>query len=73
MSNENKAIAYIRKVGSQWCIFSESDKRLGCYSSEKQAKKRLQQIEYFKYVKGSTFQIELLLNLIDEIGCDDCV
>ena len=47
-----KETAVIRKVGKQWCIFSESGKRLGCYSSRPAAERRLQQIEYFKHKKG---------------------
>lgn len=44
--------AVVKRVGSQWCVFSKKGKRLGCYSSRKQAVKRLQQIEYHKN-KGS--------------------
>lgn len=43
----------IRKVGSQYCVFSkDGTKKLGCYPTEAGAKKRLQQVEYFKHVKG---------------------
>ena len=38
----------VRKVGAQWCIFSEKGKRLSCHSSRKLALKRLGQIEFFK-------------------------
>jgi len=41
--------AYIRKEGNEWCVKSESGKNMGCYDSEAGAKKRLQQIEYFKH------------------------
>jgi len=40
--------AVIRKVGSQWCVFSKSGKNLGCFSSRKKAIDRLRQIEFFK-------------------------
>lgn len=40
--------AVIRKVGSQWCVFSKSGKNLGCFSSRKKALDRLRQIEFFK-------------------------
>ena len=49
----DKTTAIIRKVGSQFCIFSESgNKRLGCYKTKEAAIKRLKQIEFFKN-KGS--------------------
>ena len=39
----------IRKKGDQWCLKSKkSGKNLGCYSSKKKAKKREQQVNYFK-------------------------
>jgi hypothetical protein len=40
---------YISKEGGKWCVKSEKGKNLGCYFSEKEAKKRLRQIEYFKH------------------------
>lgn len=41
---------YVKKVGNQWCVLShKTDKSLGCYPTEGQAKKRLKQIQYFKY------------------------
>lgn len=46
-----KEEAYIRKVGKQWCVFSEEGRRLGCYSSRPAAEKRLKQIEMFKHMK----------------------
>lgn len=48
-----KENAYIKKVGKEWCVFSESGKRMGCYNSRKAAEKRLKQIEYFKHKKGN--------------------
>jgi hypothetical protein len=49
-----KTEAIIRKVGNQYCVFSESGgKNLGCSDSMEGAKKRLQQVEYFKHNKGS--------------------
>ncbi len=39
----------IEKVGSEYVILSEKGKRLGRYKSKDQARKRLQQIEYFKH------------------------
>jgi len=43
----------IRKTGSQYTVYSKKGKRMGTYPSKKQAKKRLQQIEYFKHVGES--------------------
>lgn len=48
----NLSTAVIRKQGSQWCIFSKSGKKLGCYPSKKQAQKRLREIEFFKSKSG---------------------
>lgn len=43
----------IRKEGSKWYVYSESGKNLGGpYDTKAEAKKRLQQIEYFKHKKG---------------------
>lgn len=47
-----KDTAVIRKVGKEWCVFSESGKRMGCYNSRKAAERRLKQIEYFKHQKS---------------------
>jgi len=43
-------IAIIRKTPNknEWCVKSRKGKNLGCYESKKKAKKRLQQVEYFK-------------------------
>lgn len=58
-----KSLAKIIKKGSKWCVVSEDGTRnLGCYPSEDQAKKRLQQIEYFK-VKGMSYQ-----DIFDNLG-----
>lgn len=40
----------IRKEGGKWVIYSkDGSKKLGEYDSEEAAKKRIQQIEYFKH------------------------
>ena len=40
---------YIRKIGDdKWRVYSEKGKNLGTYNSEAGAKKRLQQVHYFK-------------------------
>ena len=38
----------IRHVGGKWVIFSKDGRRLGSFDTEAEAKKRLQQIEFFK-------------------------
>ncbi|MEE8524868.1 MAG: hypothetical protein V3T72_13115 [Thermoanaerobaculia bacterium] len=38
----------VRHVGGKWVIFSKEGKRLGAFATEGEAKKRLQQIEFFK-------------------------
>lgn len=43
---------YIRHEGDQWTVYSEAGKPMGTYDSEAGAKKRLQQIEYFKHRKS---------------------
>ena len=52
----------IRKTGSQYTVYSKKGKRMGTYPSKKQAKKRLQQIEYFKHV-GEAKEGSYLLQL----------
>lgn len=52
-----KAQGIIRKVGSQFCIFSEKGKRLSCHPTREAAVKRLRQIEFFKNQKGSLNQV----------------
>lgn len=45
----------IKKEKSLYKVESESGKNLGKYKTEKEAKKRLQQVEYFKHkslIKG---------------------
>lgn len=43
----------VRKIGSQFFVFSENGKKLSKgYGSKKAAAKRLGQIEYWKHVKG---------------------
>jgi hypothetical protein len=39
---------YVKQVGTKWVVFSEDDKHLGEYESEKAANDRLEEIEYFK-------------------------
>lgn len=42
----------IRKIGGKYCVVSEkTGRKMGCYSTRKQAKKRLGQIEMFKHMK----------------------
>jgi len=42
--------AFIRKEGGKHCVRShQSSRSFGCYKSKEQAKKRLQQISYFKH------------------------
>ncbi len=38
----------VRHVGGKWVIFSKTGKTLGSFDTEAEAKKRLQQIEFFK-------------------------
>jgi hypothetical protein len=45
--------SYIKKVGSEWCVFGESGRKMGCYSSKKAAEKRLAQVEMFKHMKAN--------------------
>jgi len=42
----------IRKTGNKYCLYSKkSNRNLGCYPSKKGAKKREQQVNYFKSIK----------------------
>jgi DNA-directed RNA polymerase subunit RPC12/RpoP len=47
-----REIAYIKKVGPEWCVFGEGGRRMGCYSSKKKAEDRLAQVEMFKHMKS---------------------
>lgn len=43
----------IRKEGSKYVVYSETTRRkFGSYTTKKEAKKRLQQMEMFKHLKG---------------------
>lgn len=57
--------AIIKKIKNKWVIFSRKGKRLGEYSSKKDAVKRLRQIEYFKHKKAS---LVLDLSNIEELS-----
>ena len=41
----------IRKIGSKYVVGAESGRKMGTYKTKKEAKKRLQQIEFFKHLK----------------------
>jgi len=41
----------IRKIGSKYVVVAESGRKMGTYKTKKEAKKRLQQIEFFKHLK----------------------
>ena len=43
----------IRKIGSKYVVIAESGRKMGSYNTKKEAKKRLQQIEFFKHLKSS--------------------
>ena len=39
----------IKKVGDEWCAFSEDGSRsFGCFSTREKAEERLQEVEFFK-------------------------
>jgi hypothetical protein len=42
----------IKKEGDKYRVEAESGRNMGTYDTKKEAKKRLQQIEYFKHKKG---------------------
>jgi hypothetical protein len=53
MLYEDVIIEYVKNIGhGKWRIFSKKGKNLGTYPTEKEAKTRLKQIEYFKHKKG---------------------
>lgn len=57
----------IRKVGGQHCVYSEGGKSLGGCGSLAKAKKRLQQVEYFKHVNNQKLSpmVSVLLDIIN--------
>jgi hypothetical protein len=50
-------IAYVKKTPNknEWCIYSKSGKKMGCYKTKDEAVERLRQIEYFKHNKANEF------------------
>ena len=42
----------IKKIGSKYVIVAESGQKMGTYSTKKEAKKRLQQVEFFKHLQA---------------------
>ncbi len=53
----DKAKAYIRKVGNEYCVFSKNGKNMGCSPTKEGADKRLRQVEMFKHMnKGSQME-----------------
>jgi nitrate reductase cytochrome c-type subunit len=50
--------AVVKRVGKQYCVFSESGRKLGCYSSRRAAQERLKQIEMFKHMKNDEAEQE---------------
>jgi hypothetical protein len=55
---EDRAKRYIEKEGDTYAVKSESGKNLGKYKSEGAAKKRLEQVEYFKHKDKEKRSIE---------------
>jgi len=43
----------IKKQGSKYVVMAESGRVMGEYKTKAEAKKRLQQIEFFKHLKSS--------------------
>jgi hypothetical protein len=62
-------IAYIKKDGDKWCVYSESGRKFGCYASKKKAEERLIQIEMFKHMKSAEKGAEFAKQ---ECYCPDC-
>jgi len=49
--NKGGEIFMIQKIKVEYKIFSEKGRNIGTYRTEEQARKRLQQIEYFRRQK----------------------
>lgn len=64
--------AIIRKVGNEWCIFSESGKPLGCKPTKPAAEKRLIQIEMFKHMKSGKGEESAALSRFNFCLCQNC-
>lgn len=59
--------AFIKKLpNGKWKVMSEKGKNLGIYDSKEDAKKRLQQVEYFKHKKADSDS-----SIVDLSGLDD--
>jgi hypothetical protein len=49
----------IKKQGSKYLVVAESGRHMGTYKTMAEAKKRLQQIEFFKHLKSGGFKGKL--------------
>ena len=49
----------IRKHGSKYMVVAESGRHMGEYKTKAEAKKRLQQIEFFKHLKSGGLKVKL--------------
>ncbi len=49
----------IKKISSKYMVLAESGRKMGTYPTKKEAKKRLQQIGFFKYLKSGKFKGKL--------------
>ncbi len=61
--DEDDLSRYITESDGKWIVHAEDGKPMGTYGSKAEARKRLQEIEYFKHKKGRTFadtQFELV-------------
>jgi hypothetical protein len=59
--------AYIKHEHGEYCVHSESnpDWNGGCYGTEGEAKKRLQQVEFFKHKGASDLVMRVALRHLD--------
>lgn len=60
------AVAVIRKVGNEYCVFSHSGKNLGCSSSKEGATQRLREVEYFKDKGSNNMNYDAAFNNISK-------
>ncbi len=62
-------VSYIRKLpNGKYRVYSEKGKHMGTYDSMPAAKKRLQQIEFFKRKSDLLYELNKLADYFDDIG-----
>lgn len=56
----------VKKIGNKWCVVSHTTgRKLGCYNTEAEAKRRLKQIQFFKHRESTGYLISTLAEAVE--------